>query len=29
MWAEGELYRLVPQVDLQSPQAHGGVKLSK
>ena len=27
--AEGELYQLVPQVSLQSPQAHGGVKLTK
>ena len=27
--AEGQLYRLVPQVDLQPPQAHSGVKLSK
>ena len=27
--AEGELYRLVPQVDLQLPQVHCGVKLSK
>ena len=27
--AEGQLYRLFPQVDLQPPQACGGVKLSK
>ena len=27
--AEGQLYRLVQQVNLQPPQAHGGVKLSK
>ena len=27
--AEGQLYQLVLQVDLQSLQAHGGVKLSK
>ena len=27
--AEGQLDRLVPQVDLQSPQACGGVELSK
>ena len=27
--AEGQLYQLVPQVDLQPPQACSGVKLSK
>ena len=27
--AEGQLDRLVPQVDLQPPQAHGDVELSK